>query len=141
MLWVKIRIGRRPRTVGGIHFVPSAAIRGNREARELHHRQERGAARWLARQPRLALLLGDTNAERGQGLLTNLHGVGAGYTDRRGTRGPRAIDWAFVKLGKALDRIRARGMRVEVRALHGYSSDHRPLRVTIRRRPRRKARR
>ena len=110
---VKIR-GRR-RRVGVTHLVPSAERRGNVATRALHGVQTAHLAGVFRFGRRKSVFMGDMNAQPGSPLLRLLRVVGRVYGVP--SHGRRSID-LFVT---------SRTLRATVKALHGFSSDHRPV--------------
>lgn len=120
ILAVRLQLHDGQRLVVGVtHFVPSAMKRGNTRTRQLHNRQTRKAARWVKSRRLPVVLMGDFNATTSDGLLGPLQRVARGYTTA--SHGRRAIDWFWLRPGRD----------ASVGALLGFSSDHRPLILTV----------
>ena len=116
---VRVRVDGRDWVVGNVHLVPSAEKKGNTLTRALHHRQTVRSSEWFDNRVLEPVLVGDFNAEPDSPLLAPLRKVAkASSAD---SHGRRSIDIVWS----------AKDTRTQARALSGYSSDHRPVEVTI----------
>jgi endonuclease/exonuclease/phosphatase family metal-dependent hydrolase len=116
---VRVQADGRGWVVGNVHLVPSAEREGNTRTRALHHRQTERAAEWFTNRALEPVLVGDFNAEPDSPLLTPLRKVAKASGED--SHGHRAIDIVWS----------AKDTRTTTKALRGYSSDHRPVEVTI----------
>jgi endonuclease/exonuclease/phosphatase family metal-dependent hydrolase len=116
---VRVQVDGRAWVVGNVHLVPSAARKGNTRTRALHHRQTVRSAEWFTNRALEPVLVGDFNAEADSTLLAPLRKVAKASSED--SHGHRAIDIVWT----------AKDARTTTKALRGYSSDHRPVEVTI----------
>lgn len=115
--WVAFRIDGLAWTVGVVHFVPSATrFELNRR---VFQTEVNGCVDWWRSRVREPLLMGDFNATPGSPLLDDLRAIAEPRSEA--SHGDRAIDIVWSK----------RDATGAVNALGGFSSDHRPVAVTV----------
>lgn len=117
-IW-SVRLPEYDIRVGVTHLTPSTSKPGAVKARAVYRKQVAGCAGWLARRPEHRYLLGDFNGDPHYHLLHPLLRMSRPHS--AATHGMRHIDIAWMPKPVS---------PVFTAALNGYSSDHRPLRVT-----------
>jgi endonuclease/exonuclease/phosphatase family metal-dependent hydrolase len=115
--WVAFRVDGLAWVVGVVHFVPSAAQFDSN--RRVFQTEVDGCVDWWHSRVREPLLMGDFNATPSSPLLADLRAIAEPRSEP--SHGDRAIDMVWSK----------KSATGAVNALNGFSSDHRPVAVTV----------